>query len=146
MRLKANINTKKSRENVWSDDCLEHKIMFPDRSVIDSHDQHTQNIGDSRYVDFAYLDTITCVEVIFQSQHFFSIYLCILCLHRKRFTWSNGYLEVICHAQELFSITVATAYVEVKKSALTRAQYCLFRLCKCITWGATIFQTMVKNN
>ena len=32
--------------------------------------------GDSRYVDFAYLDTITYVEVIFHSQHFFSIYLC----------------------------------------------------------------------
>ena len=29
--------------------------------------------GDSRYVDFAYLDTITYVEVIFHSQHFFSI-------------------------------------------------------------------------
>ena len=34
--------------------------------------------GNSRYVDFAYLDTITYVEVIFHSQHFFSIYLCIL--------------------------------------------------------------------
>ena len=32
--------------------------------------------GDSRYVDFAYLATITYVEVIFHSQHFFSIYLC----------------------------------------------------------------------
>ena len=32
--------------------------------------------GDSRYVDFGYLDTITYVEVIFHSQHFFSIYLC----------------------------------------------------------------------
>ena len=35
------------------------------------------NTGDSRYVDFAYLDTITYVEVIFHSQHVFSIYLCI---------------------------------------------------------------------
>ena len=35
------------------------------------------NTGDSRYVDFAYLDTITYVEVIFHSQLFFSIYLCI---------------------------------------------------------------------
>ena len=33
--------------------------------------------GHSRYVDFAYLDTITYVEVIFHSQHFFSIFLCI---------------------------------------------------------------------
>ena len=34
--------------------------------------------GDSRYVDFAYLDTITYVEVIFHSQHFFSINICLL--------------------------------------------------------------------
>ena len=33
--------------------------------------------GHSRYVDFAYLDTTTYVEVIFHSQHFFSIFLCI---------------------------------------------------------------------
>ena len=31
----------------------------------------------SRYIDFAYLDTTTYVEVIFHSQHFFSIFLCI---------------------------------------------------------------------
>ena len=34
-------------------------------------------LGDSRYVHFAYLDTVTYVEVIFHSQHFFSVYLCI---------------------------------------------------------------------
>ena len=33
--------------------------------------------GDSRYVDFAYLDIITYVEVIFHSQHFCSIYLSV---------------------------------------------------------------------
>ena len=33
--------------------------------------------GDSCYVDFVYPDTITYVEVIFQSDNFFSIYLCI---------------------------------------------------------------------
>ena len=33
--------------------------------------------GDSRYVDFAYLDTISYVDVIFPFQLFFSIYLCI---------------------------------------------------------------------
>ena len=33
--------------------------------------------GHSRYVDFAYLDTTTYVKVIFHSQHFFSIFLCI---------------------------------------------------------------------
>ena len=36
-----------------------------------------QYTGHSRYVDFAYLDTTTYVEVIFHSQHFFSIFLCI---------------------------------------------------------------------
>ena len=35
------------------------------------------NTGHSRYVDFAYLDTTTYVEVSFHSQHFFSIFLCI---------------------------------------------------------------------
>ena len=35
------------------------------------------NTGHSRYVDFAYLETTTYVEVIFHSQHFFSIFLCI---------------------------------------------------------------------
>ena len=33
--------------------------------------------GHSRYVDFAYLDTTTYIEVIFHSQHFFCIFLCI---------------------------------------------------------------------
>ena len=37
----------------------------------------TYDTGDSRYVDFTYLDTITYVEVIFHPQLFFSIYLCI---------------------------------------------------------------------
>ena len=36
-----------------------------------------QYTGHSRYVDFACLDTTTYVEVIFHSQHFFSIFLCI---------------------------------------------------------------------
>ena len=35
-------------------------------------------------------------------------------LCRKRLTWSNGYLKVIFHAQDTFSIIFATAYVEVK--------------------------------
>ena len=44
--------------------------------------------------------------------------LCIfafqLRLCRKRLTWSNGYLEVIFHALDIFSIIFATSYVEVK--------------------------------
>ena len=47
---------------------------------------------------------------------FFS--LCIfafqLRLCRKRLTWSNGYLEVIFRALDIFSIIFATSYVEVK--------------------------------
>ena len=39
--------------------------------------QQKINTGHSRYVDFAYLDTTTYVEVIVHSQHFFSIFLCI---------------------------------------------------------------------
>ena len=75
--------------------------------------------GHSRNVDFAYLDTTTYVEVIVHSQHFF---LCIffafqLHLCRKRLTWSNGYLEVIFHALDIFSIIFATVYVEVKIGA-----------------------------
>ena len=71
--------------------------------------------GDSCYVDFAYLDTITYVEMIFHSQHI-SLYIFAfqLRLCRKRLTWSNGYLEVIFHALDLFSITFATACVKVK--------------------------------
>ena len=36
-----------------------------------------QCTGHSRYVDFAYLDTTTNVEVIFHSQNIFFIFLCI---------------------------------------------------------------------
>ena len=37
-----------------------------------------------------------------------------LCVCRKRLTWSNGYLEVIFHTLDVFSIIFATSYVEVK--------------------------------
>ena len=40
--------------------------------------------GHSRYVDFAYLDTTIYVEVIFHSQHFFSIFLCISTLFMSK--------------------------------------------------------------
>ena len=35
----------------------------------------------------------------------------------KRLTWSNGYLEVIFHALDVFSIIFATVYVEEKVGA-----------------------------
>ena len=46
----------------------------------------------------------------------FSLYIFAfqLRLFRKRLTWSNGYLEVIFHALDVFSIIFATSYVEVK--------------------------------
>ena len=46
----------------------------------------------------------------------FSLYIFAfqLRLCRKLLTWSNRYLEVIFNALDVFSITFATAYVEVK--------------------------------
>ena len=70
--------------------------------------------GHSCYVDFAYLDTTTYVEVIFQS-NIFSLYFFAfrLRLCRKRLTRSNGYPEVIFHALDVFSVIFASVYVEV---------------------------------
>ena len=88
-----------------------------------------QNTGDSRYVDFAYLDTIIYVEVIFHSQHFFSIYLCIATpsmsktvnmkqrVSRGDFSCPRRIFYYICYV-----------LCRSQKSALTRAPYCLFRL------------------
>ena len=72
-----------------------------------------RNTGHSRYVDFAYLDTTTYVEVIFHS-NIFSLYVFAfqLPLCRKQLTRSNGYLEVIFHALDIFSIIFASVYVE----------------------------------
>ena len=68
------------------------------------------NTGHSRYVDFAYLDTTTCVEVIFHSQHFSLYFFAFqLRLCRKRLPQSNGYLKVIFYALDVF----ASVYVEV---------------------------------
>ena len=85
--------------------------------------------GDSRHVDFAYLDTITYVEVIFHSQHFFSIYLCIATpsmsktvnmkqrVSRGDFSCPRRIFYYICYV-----------LCRSQKSALTWAPYCLFRL------------------
>ena len=83
--------------------------------------------GDSRYVDFAYLDTITYVEVIFHSQHFFSIYLCSSApsmsktvnmkqrVSRGDFSCPRCIFYYICYF-----------LCRSQKSALTRVSYCLF--------------------
>ena len=136
-----------------------HYVDFADLTSIQATTvMSTSRISrDSPYVDFAYLTglplcrlrvahTITYVEVIFHSQHFFSIYLAFqLRLCRKRLTWSNTYLEVIFHALDVFSITFATAYVEVKnRLSQGRCIVCLGYVYAFITWGAKIFQTVVK--
>ena len=89
--------------------------------------------GDSHYVDFAYLDTITYVEVIFHSQYFFSIYLCISTpsmsktvnmkqrVSRADFSCPRHIFYYICYV-----------LCRSQKSALTRVPYCLFWLCICI--------------
>ena len=60
--------------------------------------------GDSRYVNFAYLDTNTYVEVTFHSKHFFSMYLCI----------STPSMSKMVNMKDVFPIIFATAFVEVK--------------------------------
>ena len=95
---------------------------------------HKPYTGDSRYVDFAYLDTITYVEVIFHSQHCFSIYLCISTpsmsktvnmkqrVSRGDFSCPRRIFYYICYC-----------LCQSQKSALARAPYCLLRQCICIT-------------
>ena len=72
------------------------------------------------------------------SLHFFAFQL-RLC--RKRLTWSNGYLEVIFCALDVFSIIIVTVYVEV----LNRRSHGRHIVC-CISWGANVFQTTIKIN
>ena len=105
--------------------------MDPNFSTL-SLDEKLSHTGDSRYVDFAYLDTITYVEVIFHSQHFFSMYLCISTpsmsktvnmkqrVSRGDFSCPRHIFYYICYF-----------LCRSQKSALTRAPYCLFWLCTC---------------
>ena len=54
-----------------------------------------------------------------------------LCLCWKQLTWSNGYLEVICHALDILSVIFAIAYVEVKGAVLSAsAMYTLYLRCE----------------
>ena len=92
------------------------------------------NTGHSRYVDFAYLDTTTYVEVIFHSQHFFSIFLCISTpsisktvnmkqrVSQGDFSYPRRIFYYFCHC-----------LCRSIKSALAWAPYCLLRLCTCIS-------------
>ena len=47
-------------------------------------------------------------------------------LCRKQLTWSNGYLEVIFYALDVFSIIFATVYVKVKIGARIRCHSVFF--------------------
>ena len=90
--------------------------------------------GDSRYVDFAYLDNISYVEVIFHSQHFFSIYLCISAPSMSKTVnmkqrVSRG--DFSCPRRILYYFSYCLC--RSQKSALARASYCLLRLCIGIT-------------
>ena len=101
--------------------------------------------GNSRYVDFAYLDTITYVEVIFHSQHFFSMYLCISTPSMSKTVNMKqrvSRVDFSCPRRNFYYICYFLC--RSKKSALTRAPYCLFRLCTCMTWGAKIFKQKSK--
>ena len=98
--------------------------------------------GDSRYVDFAYLDTIIYVEVIFHSQHLFSMYLCISTpsmsktVNMKQWVSRGDFSCPKC----IFCY-ICYFLCRSQNSALTLAPYCLFPLCTCITWGAKTFQS-----
>ena len=98
--------------------------------------------------------SISCILILllnmskwFFIPNFFSLYFFAfqLSLCPKQLTWSNGYLEVIFHALDIFSVILAIVYVEVNIGAV-QAPYCLLRLCTCISWGANIFQTTIKIN
>ena len=74
--------------------------------------------------------------MVFHSQHFFFIYLCISTPSMSKtvkLTWSNGYLEVIFHALDVFSITFATAYVESRKGAVLPASAMYMHYPRCET-------------
>ena len=83
------------------------------------------NTDHSCYIDFTYLSITTYVKVIFQSQHFFSIFLCISTpstsktvnmkqrVSRGDFSCPRCIFYFYFHALGVFSIITATVYVEV---------------------------------
>ena len=103
------------------------------------------NTGNSHYDSFAYLDTITYVEVIFHSQHFFCLCISTLSISKMvnmKQRVSRG--DFSCPSCIFYYICYCLC--RSQKSALARASYCLLRLCIGITWGAKIFRTMVQNS
>ena len=75
----------------------------------ETHIQATPAMSTSRISLLPLMSKWFFIPNIF-SLYFFAFQLC-LC--RKRLTRSNGYLEVIFHALDIFSIIFASVYVEV---------------------------------
>ena len=111
--------------------CLIANSMNTSALVCFTHIQATPAISTSRIWILSLMSKSFFIPNIFCV----CVFACQLCLCWKWLTWSNGYLEVIFHALDVFSIIFATS-CQSQKSALTWALYCLFQLCTCITWGA----------
>ena len=64
----------------------------------------------------SHISILSLMSKWFFIPNIFSLYIFAVQLRLcwKRLTWSNGYLEVIFHALDVFSIIFATSYVEVK--------------------------------
>ena len=95
---------------------------------------HGPFTGHSCYVDFAYLDTTTYVEVIFHSQQFFSIFLCISSLSMSKTVNMKQRVfrgDFSC-PRHIFYYSCYCLCRSIK-SALAWAPYCLLRLCPCLS-------------
>ena len=91
--------------------CYVGKIML--YMYYKTYVQATPAISTSRISILPLMSKWFFIPNIF-SLYFFAFQLC-LC--QKWSTWSNGYLEVIFHAVDIFSIIFTTVYVEVKIGA-----------------------------
>ena len=110
-----------------------YKIILQAIPTVIENQGNNLYTGDSRYVNFAYIDTITYVKVIFHSQHFFSLYLCISTPSMSKMVnmkqrVSRG--DFSC-PRRTFCYVCYCLY-RSQKSALTRTPYCLLRLRICI--------------
>ena len=106
--------SSKTKESICLFCCTSTKTSKPTEICSIQSVSGSPFTGDSRYVDFTYLDTITYVEVIFHSQHFFCIFLCISTLSMsKMVNMKQRVSRGVFHALDVFSIIFATVYIEV---------------------------------
>ena len=92
-----------------------HVCAFSPKSLLFAYTiQATPAMSTSR------ISILSLMSKWFFIPNIFSLYIFSfqLCLCRKGLTWSNGYLEVIFHALDIFFITFATACVKVKNRPL----------------------------